>query len=281
MTSAPALSRSYLDDGAVPDARTSRLLLGALVSGLLIDRLLPLWGQVIAGVMTWGLFLWLYRTMPAPAKRLLMSCLVVATMGEIFCSLVWQLYDYRLLSIPFYVPPGHVLVFLLGSGLAQRMPHSVVRIVPLCMIPCAVLGFALGFDEFGIVLFAMFLACLIAEKDRRLYATMFLLCLLLEIFGTLLGNWRWKETVPFWGLSTTNPPVSAGTFYCLLDFLMLRLVLAADSLGGFFTRQASLCADFVRSLTGPAAPGIPAPVESSEKKLRMPAGAGEAGRTKG
>lgn len=278
MAAAPAPSRTYLDAEAVPDARTSRLLTGVLVTGLLLDRLIPLWGQIIAGVMTWGLFLWLYRTMPASAKRLLMSCLIVATLGEIFCSLLWQLYDYRLLSIPFYVPPGHVIVFLLGSALAQRLPGGIVWIVPFCMIPYVALGSVLGFDEFGIVLFAMFLACLIAEKDRRLTAAMFLLCLLLEVFGTLLGNWRWKETVPFWGLNTTNPPVSAGTFYCLLDFLMLRLVLAADSLGGFFTRQASRCADIVQDLIGQTAPGVLVPVENDEQDVRISAAAGETRR---
>lgn len=222
----PQNSRNFLDADSVPDKKTAFILFLTLVIGLWIDRVIPLWGQIIAGVMTWVLFLSLYCKMQGSARHLLMSCLVIATMGEIFCSLIWQLYDYRLLNIPFYVPPGHVIVFLLGSALAPRMPKLIIWIVPILVAPYVIMGYLMGFDEFGIILFALFFACLTAEKDRRLYSTMFVLCLMLEIYGTFLGNWTWKTDVPFWGLRNTNPPLAAGAFYCVLDFLMLRAPLA-------------------------------------------------------
>lgn len=218
--------RTYLGDEAIPDGKKALILLALIVFGLWLDKFSPLWGQIATGFLFWGLFIYIYHRMPKENRGLLMSCLIVATFGEIFCSLIWQLYDYRLYNIPHYVPPGHVLVFLLGSTLAGRISHKVVWIVPLLTAPYVIAGYIMGFDEFGIILFLMFISCMIAEDDRRLYATMFLVCLALEIYGTLLGNWVWKPAVPVWGLSNTNPPVASGAFYCVLDFLMLRVMLA-------------------------------------------------------
>jgi hypothetical protein len=56
---------------------------------------------------------------------------------------------------------------------------------------------------------------------RGLFASTFLLSLLLELFGTWLGNWTWVREVPGVPLVTTNPPVAAGAFYCMLDALVV------------------------------------------------------------
>ncbi|MBE9503694.1 MAG: hypothetical protein IME96_05915 [Proteobacteria bacterium] len=162
-----------------------------------------------------------------------MSCLLVSFAGEIFCSLIWGLYDYRLYNIPHYVPPGHVLVFLLGSAVAQRLSRLIIPAVPLVIGTYVLAGYLIGFDRFGMVLYLMFLGCLIAEKNRRLYATMFILCLALEFYGTWLGNWTWKAIVPVWEIRTDNPPVASGAFYCVLDFLMLRLALSYEAATSF------------------------------------------------
>jgi hypothetical protein len=50
---------------------------------------------------------------------------------------------------------------------------------------------------------------------------MFVLSLAMEIYGTWLGNWTWSEVVPHWGLTTINPPLAAGAFYCMLDLLIV------------------------------------------------------------
>jgi len=229
-TSGFARDAGFSERGYVPDGKTALVLLLTLVFGLWLDRAVPVWGQVAAAVMAWGLFLLIYQRTPKSSQVLLMSCLVLATLGEIFCSLIWELYDYRYYNIALYVPPGHVLVFLLGSALAPRMPKLISWLVPVLVAPYVLLGLWMGFDEFGIILYLMFLGCVLAEKDRRLYATMFMLCLLLEIYGTLLGNWTWRPEVQFWGLTNTNPPLAAGAFYCILDFLMFRAVRAYELL---------------------------------------------------
>lgn len=222
--------QQYSGAVTVQDRRTVLVLLFTLISGLWLDRAVPVWGQVAAGIMAWGLFLILYGRMEKPGRTLLMSCLVLATLGEIFCSLIWQLYDYRFYNIALYVPPGHVLVFLLGTAIAPRMPKLISWLVPVVAAPYVMAGLWLGFDEFGIVLYFMYLGCVLAAKDRRFYATMFLLCLLLELYGTWLGDWTWRPEVQFWGLNTTNPPLVAGAFYCVLDFLTFLAARTYDAI---------------------------------------------------
>jgi len=197
-----------------------------LVVGLYLDAKFLFWGQIGVSLFLWGVLLFIYQQAPKTERFMLMACLVLATLGEIFCSLVWGLYDYRFYNIPHYVPPGHVLLFLIGSVLALKLPHWISYLVPLLVLPYIVMGFWLGFDEFGLVLFLMFAACWFngTPIERRLLSTMFLLSLTLEIYGTGLGNWTWRPEVQYWGLSNTNPPLASGAFYCVLDFLILLVL---------------------------------------------------------
>jgi hypothetical protein len=50
---------------------------------------------------------------------------------------------------------------------------------------------------------------------------MFVLAWLMEIYGTTLGNWTWRTTVPWFEWPTRNPPLAAGAFYCVLDALVM------------------------------------------------------------
>jgi hypothetical protein len=59
------------------------------------------------------------------------------------------------------------------------------------------------------------------SRARRLYATMFVLSLAMELYGTWMGNWAWSATVPWLGLAADNPPIAAGAFYCVLDLLVV------------------------------------------------------------
>jgi len=227
--------RIYLDAEALPGNGTSLLILVTLVTGLWLDHISPVWGQIAAGVLFWGLFLILYEKAEGTTRLLLMSGLLVAVAGEIFCSLIWQLYDYRLYNIPHYVPPGHLLVFLLGSKITHWMPKRIIGVVALTAIFYIIPASMTGIDQFGVVLVLIFLLCLLGEEEKTLYATMFVLCLILEIYGTWLGNWAWRPEVPIWGLSTPNPPPASGAFYCILDFIMLRLMLSLSFLTCYFS----------------------------------------------
>lgn len=218
---------------------TAVLIVAAIALGLVFDQAVEFWGQMLTNLAVWALFLhWLRRAEP-DEQTALTACLVYATSGEIFLSLVWGLYDYRLGNIPLFVPPGHVLLFALGRILAARAGGWIVRAVPLAATPFVCLLLVSGAGTFDAVLFAMFLLCLRLGRAKKLYAVMFVLALAMEIYGTWLGNWTWKTAVPWLGLATLNPPLAAGAFYCVLDLLVMS-TLRVHRTGGAMARIASI-----------------------------------------
>jgi hypothetical protein len=156
------------------------------------------------------------------SKRIaLLLCLLYATIGEVFLSLIWQLYEYRLHNIPLFIPPGHALLFTLGLLLAPKIPNWFIWMIPSIVGLYTIFLVKTGIDTLGGVLFIAFLFCLIFGKAKKLYVTMFLLSLVLEIYGTTVGNWAWNYDEQWFGMVTTNPPIGAGAFYCMLDLLIV------------------------------------------------------------
>lgn len=202
----------------------NRLIVATIVLGLAIDQHGGAFGQVAVNVLAWALLARLWLVSDASQRPALLACLVYATAGEVFLSLVWGLYDYRLGNIPLFVPPGHVLLFYLGAQLSTRLADGAEwSIAGLCLAVVAALA-ATGRDTLGPLLCALFLACMVLSPARKLYATMLLLALAMELWGTWLGNWTWRREVPLLGLVTENPPLAAGAFYAALDLLVVSTV---------------------------------------------------------
>jgi len=207
-------------------ARDNDLAVAALLGliiwvGLYVDQRMQPWGQDAVNAAVGAAYLWLVWRSDRPRRIGLLACLAIATVGECTASLVWGLYTYRLHNIPLFVPPGHALLYTIGVALALRMPDRIVVWVPLLALPYIALALLRGFSTFDAALFVVFVLCLWRGSAKKLYATMFMLSLVLELWGTWLGNWRWWPSVPWWGLSTTNPPAAAGAFYCVLDLLVV------------------------------------------------------------
>jgi hypothetical protein len=198
------------------------LIVATIGLGLFVDQQWA-WGQGAVNAFTWGVFAALWLTRPARERPMLVACLVIATAGELFLSLVWGLYDYRLKNIPLFVPPGHVLLFFLGTRIAARLDDRGAWLVAALALPLIAALAWIGRDTLGPLLFALFLACMALSRARRLYATMFVLSLAMELYGTWMGNWAWSATVPWLGLSADNPPIAAGAFYCVLDLLVVSM----------------------------------------------------------
>lgn len=197
------------------------LIVAALGVTLLADAQAGLAVQAAIGLGLWALLSWLLGRVGAEERRTLMICVVIATAGEMFLSLAWGLYTYRLGNIPLYVPPGHALLLLLGITLARRMPERVARAIVGCAAIYALAAAAAGLDTFGVLLCLVLAAAALAMPAQRpLYASTLVLSLALELAGTSLGNWRWAGEVPGLGLVTTNPPGAAGALYCALDALV-------------------------------------------------------------
>jgi hypothetical protein len=224
--------------------RTDEALAASVfVLGLWLDRQWPVAGQLATSALAWTVFLRLAHRADDDVRLRLWFCLVWAAVGEIFCSLVWGLYTYRLENIPFFVPPGHVLLFWLGLRLAPRLsPAWADRLTLVYLLIAASLALW-GLDQFSLLLILAYSVVYWAmPRQRPLLALMFLAATALEFYGTALGAWRWAPVTPVLDLVTTNPPFAAGAFYCMLDAVVMitlavrgrasRLVMASGGAAG-------------------------------------------------
>ena len=197
------------------------LVVIAIAAGLAIDVRTDLPGQALVSVGVWLVLFYVLAGVEARERRALLACLVIATAGELFLSLVWGLYTYRLENVPFFVPAGHVMLLLLAFALAQNMSARTANTILGAAAAYALAATVTGFDTFALPLFSCLAAVSLAmPRHRPLYASTFLLALALELYGTWLGNWTWANVVPVVSLVTTNPPGIASAFYAVLDALV-------------------------------------------------------------
>lgn len=207
---------------ASPVARANVMLVALTFAiGLPLDQYGGMAGQLAVSAWTWAVFFRLVRSSGAPWRVPFFACVAWATVGEIFLSLVWGLYTYRLENIPFFIPPGHVLLFYLGIVLAPRVPRAFIAIVPAAAVAYAAMAWFRGFDTVSALLTGLFIVCMLQAEGRRLYAVMFVAALAMELYGTWLGNWTWQPREAYLGLTSANPPLAAGAFYCALDVLVV------------------------------------------------------------
>ena len=216
-------------------AAEALVIVAILAAGLYFDILTDIAGQTALSAAVWLALFYVARGATREQRRALMACLVIATLGEMALSLGLGLYTYRLGNIPMFVPPGHVLILLLGLSLARIMPHTVAYAIFGCAALYSLAAAVTGVDTLGVALFlALAASALAMPSQRTLCASTFVLSLALEVYGTWLGNWNWARQVPATVLVTTNPPAAAGAFYCILDaavvsvsMLLARLWLRA------------------------------------------------------
>jgi hypothetical protein len=206
------------------DLQRALLITGIIAGGLTFDQLVEFWGQTLTNIGIWTAFLCWLRGARSDDQLALAVCVFYATLGEIFLSLVWGLYEYRLANVPLFVPPGHALLFMLGRLMAARVGAWIEWLVPLAATPFVFLLAVTGLGTLDALLFALFLLCILSGRATRLYAVMFVLSLAMEVYGTWLGNWTWAPEAPWLGFTTINPPLAAGAFYCMLDMLVVATV---------------------------------------------------------
>src|SRR5262249_15288743 len=125
------------------------LMIATLAIGLAADVHTGFIGQMAISAAVWGVLFYLLAQLELHERRAAFVCLVIATIGEIVLSLGWGLYTYRLDNIPHFVPPGHVIMLLLGVGLARRMSEQIAMTVLGGATIYAVAGTVLGFDTFA------------------------------------------------------------------------------------------------------------------------------------
>jgi hypothetical protein len=206
-------------------SRAQRILLAliplVIVGGVFVDQYWKPWGQPVVSVIAWLAFASLLWFESASMRPALLLCLIIATTGEVFLSLIWGLYDYRLNNIPLFVPPGHVLLFWFGLRTVAALPGRWLDAVPWVAGGTVLSLAVMQHDFINLPLFAMFVLCWKFGPTPRFYAWMFVLALSMELLATRVGNWTWPNLVPVLGWPAMNPPLAAGAFYCVLDLLVL------------------------------------------------------------
>lgn len=208
---------------AVPrPGRVTLLVVLTITCGLWVDRAGGVAGQIIVTFAVWGVLTCLCLWLPRALSHRLIACVWISGIGEVAASLVLGLYDYQFGNVPLFVPPGHALLYLMGLILAERMSARLAATVPLVAAPAIAWLAWSGQDSLSLGLYGLFLMFMIFGTQRKLYATMFVIALVMEIYGTALGNWTWRVLVPGTAITTLNPPIAAGVFYCALDWLVNR-----------------------------------------------------------
>ena len=209
---------------------------------LLADsKISALWQQWALGVLT---FLVLYLCgLKAPKEQRLQIwlCVGVATGFEIFGSLIWGVYRYRLHNVPLFVPPGHGLVYLFGllamttpvvKEHGKRVAHVILALAGAWAVAgVTVLPIVTGrFDLQGLMCLPVFAWFVLRSPRWALFAAIFIATGELEIFGTSFGNWYWMPVAPWTHIPSGNPPSVIAGGYCVIDASVL-LVMRAYRLG--------------------------------------------------
>lgn len=185
--------------------------------------------QVLLGVATWAVLLRLLRAETALVRTQTLVVVVLATCVEYTFSPLLEAYVYRIGTVPFFVPPGHGLVYLAALALGRSAPFQAHR-RPL-VAATVVLGGAWAVhglldpqrpDVLGAFWFGCLLGFLAWGRSRMLYVGAFVVVSYLELLGTALGTWAWAPYDPVLGVvGQGNPPSGAAGGYGWFDLWAL------------------------------------------------------------
>ena len=200
---------------------------------LLADsRITALWQQWALGALTFAVLYLSALKAPKEQRLQVWTCVIVATGFEVFGSLIWGVYRYRLHNVPLFVPPGHGLVYLFGlmaAGTPVVIQHGkrVAGVVLAGATTWAVLGLTLlpvitgRVDLQGALCLPVFAYFVLRSPRWPLFAAIFIATGELEIFGTAFGNWAWLPVAPWTHIPSGNPPSVIAGGYCVIDASVL------------------------------------------------------------
>jgi hypothetical protein len=205
--------------------------------------------QIALGLLTFAV-LWAAARRVEPARRSeVWLCVPIATLFEIFGSLVWGGYTYELRNIPLYVPPGHALVYVFGITAAtlpvvRRHGRALRRLVMVAasgwvVAGLTVLPFLTGrLDVQGAVVWPLLAWCVLRSGKGDMFAAIWLAVATIEIAGTWAGDWVWAASAPWSHLPSGNPPSAIAAGYAVIDGSVA--LLAPLVLGLAFRMRATL-----------------------------------------
>lgn len=194
-----------------------------LVLGL--DSVATLGQQRLLGAGTWLLLLALLVREDARTRAQVAVVVAFASLVEYTFAGWLGVYVYRLHNVPWFVPPGHGLVYL-GALAIGRLPvaarHRTVLIRTTLAVAGAYALWGLAISPRHDVLGAFWFACLglflVRGRNPLVFVGAFLVVTYLELLGTGLGTWTWQQHDPILGVvSMGNPPSGAAGGYGFFD----------------------------------------------------------------
>jgi hypothetical protein len=193
------------------------------------------------GVCTWLVLLALLRFESSQIRVQVAVVVAFATLIEYVFSYELHVYVYRLHDVPWFVPPGHGMVYLaaLAIGRAPEVVRHSRVLIPVTLIVAgtyAVWGlfFSGREDLLGMLWFGCLAGFLLFGRQPTVFIGAFVVVTYLELLGTHLGIWSWQVRDPIAHLIPMgNPPSGAAGGYGFFDAAALAL---APRIGGFITR---------------------------------------------
>jgi hypothetical protein len=242
-------------DGARSGVRTRPLLFAGAVVAIIVgflalDQLAGARDQLLIGAATWVALLAACVPLTPEGRARVLIVVIVATCAEILGSIVIGAYEYRLGNLPAFVPPGHGLVYLAGLRISRCEPvrrhrRAFLGVVIAIVAAWGLAGLALvgRADVLGAVCAALLIYVLAGGRAPTLYAGVFIMVALLELYGTAIGSWTWAGAVPGTPVPSGNPPSGIAGVYVLFDIAAIalapRLLSAVEALRRLRPRLAA------------------------------------------
>ena len=198
---------------------------------LVLDRGASLGQQRLLGVGTWLLLLALLARQDVRTRLQVAVVVAFASLVEYVCAGWLGIYVYRLHDVPWFVPPGHGLVYLgaLTMGRSELFARNRRWLIPAALAIAgtyALWGLALSGrrDVLGAFWFVCLAFFLLRGRNPLVFVGAFLVVTYLELLGTRLGTWTWQIRDPILGIvAMGNPPSGAAGGYGFFDAAALWL----------------------------------------------------------
>jgi hypothetical protein len=196
---------------------------------LIADRGASLSVQHLIGIVTWFLLLLALWKSTSLLRTQIILVVAFATVVEYLFAGHFGVYVYRLENVPWFVPPGHGLIYFgaysLGLLLKSREKFwSYVLVSGLALWVFWGLLISPQLDVLGAFWFVNLLIFLKWGPSRSTYLGAIVVVSWLEIVGTSIGAWKWMayDTIKEW-VAQGNPPSGAAGGYGWFDLFALLL----------------------------------------------------------
>jgi hypothetical protein len=205
---------------------------------LAADRHVDLTVQRLLGLSTWVLLLVLLRGESTRTRTQVAVVVGYASLVEYTFAGWLGVYVYRLHNVPWFVPPGHGLVYLGALALGRSSlfrAHAKALVRATLLVGAAYASWGLFVSDRLDVLGAFWFGCLawflVRGRQPLVYVGAFLVVTYLELLGTHLGTWTWQPHDPILGwVAIGNPPSGAAGGYGFFDAAAIALAPRIESL---------------------------------------------------